>query len=122
MEVLLLPPGEKPKPVTIDGSLESMQSLVGGLIQAVFPFADPTVVMVCNDEGKLMGLPLNRSLRNSDGTVYDVVSGTCFLCSAPSNSDSFESLSKEQMDYYTQYYAHPEMFIKAPEGLVILKI
>ena len=39
----------------IDGSLESMQRIVGGDIEAVYPFDDP-VAIVCNEEGKLLSL------------------------------------------------------------------
>ena len=123
MDGLFLSPGEKPKPISIDGSLESMQSLVGGTIQAVFPFADPTVVLICNDEGKLLSMPFNRALRSpEDGSIYDVVCGNCFLCSAPADSDSFESLSQEQIQHYSHYYARPEMFVNTPDGLAILQI
>ena len=56
MKVLLVAPNTEPRAVEIDGSLASMQSLVGGLIEAVYPFSDP-VALICNDEGKLTGLP-----------------------------------------------------------------
>ena len=71
MRVLFIPCGKKPEVREIDGSLESMQQLVGGLIQAVYPFDDP-VALICNDEGKLLGLPFNRALRNSEGEIYDI--------------------------------------------------
>ena len=56
MNVLLVAPMEPPRRVEIENSLESMQAVVGGLIQAVYPFDEP-VALVCNDEGKLLGLP-----------------------------------------------------------------
>ena len=87
----------------IDGSLESMQGIVGGLIQVIYPFDDP-VAIVCNDEGKLMGLPLNRPLTDCNGDIYDIIAGTFFLCSAPTDSDSFGSLTEEQISKYTDYY------------------
>ena len=55
MKVLLIMPGNTPREIEIDGSLEAMQNIVGGLIQAIYPFDDP-VALVCNDEGKLLGL------------------------------------------------------------------
>ena len=48
---------------------------VGGCIEAIYPYEDP-VALVCNEEGKLEGLPLNRALRDEDGDIYDVVAGT----------------------------------------------
>ena len=38
MKILLVEPNDEPRTVEIDGSLASMQSLVGGLIEAVYPF------------------------------------------------------------------------------------
>ena len=52
-----------------------MQHEVGGHIEAIYPYEDP-VALVCNEEGKLEGLPLIRALRDEDGDIYDVVAGT----------------------------------------------
>ena len=30
--------------------------------------------MICNEEGKLLGLPLNRALRDEEGEIYDIIS------------------------------------------------
>ena len=61
MKVLVVRPMEMPEVQEIDHTLSAMQELVGGTIQAVYPFDDP-VALVCNDEGKLLGLPWNRAL------------------------------------------------------------
>lgn len=61
MKVLVVRPMEMPEVQEIDHTLSAMQELVGGTIQAVYPFDDP-VALVCNDEGKLLGLPWNRTL------------------------------------------------------------
>ena len=57
MKVLVVRPMEMPEVQEIDHTLSAMQELVGGTIQAVYPFDDP-VALVCNDEGKLLGLPM----------------------------------------------------------------
>lgn len=103
MKVLIVEPLKAPCATEIDGSLESMQNIVGGLIQVIYPFDDP-VALVCNDEGKLIGLPLNRLLADGDGRAYDIIAGIFFLCAAPTDSDSFESLTEEQIRKYTDYY------------------
>lgn len=109
MKILLIEPNSEPRPVEIDGSLASMQSLVGGLIEAVYPFNDP-VALICNDEGKLTGLPQNRPLKHPEtGEVYDAVYGTFFLCSAPTDSENFESLSDEQIKKYRKIFALPKL-------------
>ncbi|MBD5150357.1 MAG: DUF3846 domain-containing protein [Oscillibacter sp.] len=109
MRVLVVEPERRPEVREIDGSLESMQEIVGGLIQPVYPFDDP-VVLVCNDEGKLMNLPANRGLRGNDGQIYDIVSGTFFLCGPPGDSNHFTSLTPEQIEQYEERFHTPEMF------------
>ena len=109
MQVLIVEPERRPEVREIDGSLESMQEIVGGLIQPVYPFDDP-VALVCNDEGKLMNLPANRGLRDEDGQIYDIVCGTFFLCGTPSDSDHFASLTPEQIKRYEERFHTPEMF------------
>ena len=63
-----------------------------GYIEILYPFDDP-IALVCNEEGKLLGLPLNRSLRDSCGQNYDAIAGTFFLCRIPTDCDSLESLT-----------------------------
>ena len=109
MRVLVVEPERRPEVREIDGSLESMQEIVGGLIQPVYPF-DDSVVLVCNDEGKVMNLPANRGLWDKDGQIYDIVSGTFFLCGAPGDSDHFTSLTPEQIERYEERFHTPEMF------------
>lgn len=75
LTVLEIVPGQYPKQVEIGPDLKSLQQAVGGNIGASYPFSDP-VAIVYNDEGKLMGLPLNRALRDESGEAYDVVAGT----------------------------------------------
>lgn len=111
MKILVVRPLEKPVVMEIDGSLESMQKVVGGLIQAIYPF-DEDIALVCNEEGKLQNLPLNRALYDSDGRIFDVVAGSFYLCQAPSDSENFESLTEEQIKKYKEKYSKIEIWIK----------
>ena len=61
IRVVLLEPGKLAKTVEIGASLESMQSTVGGDIEALYPIEE-TVCVICNEEGKINGLPLNRAV------------------------------------------------------------
>ena len=83
MNVLMVEPGKAPYETQIGDDLQSMQALVGGYIQAVYPFEQP-VALVCRESGKLDGLPLNRALRDADGDIYDIVAGN-FLSSDSAN-------------------------------------
>ena len=69
MKILLVEPEKAPERMEISGDLESMQQTVGGSIQAIYPFDEP-IALICNEEGKLNGLPLNRALQDDDGPVY----------------------------------------------------
>ena len=109
MRVLVVEPERRPEAREIDGSLHTMQGIVGGLIQPVYPFDDP-VALVCNDEGKLMNLPANRGLRDKDGQIYDIIFGTFFLCGVPADCDHFTSLTPEQIKTYQEKFYTPEMF------------
>ena len=111
MRILLIEPGQPAVEKEIDGSLKSMQEIVGGTIQAVYPFADP-VALICNDEGKLLGLQPNRALYSADtGGAYDVIVGTFFLCGAPAGAEDFASLTDEQMQKYKKRFFKPEWFV-----------
>ena len=119
MIVLLIQPGEKPALTEINGTLESMQKIVGGYIQILYPFDDP-IALVCNDEGKLLGLPLNRGLRDGCGQIYDVIAGTFFLCGAPQDTDHLDSLPEELVEKYSQKFAASEVFINIDGNLLAL--
>ena len=110
MKVLLIEPGKPPRQTIIPQTLEAMQKAVGGLIQAVYPFDDP-VALICNEEAKLEGLPLNRALRDEDGNIYDIIAGTFFLCGAPPDSEDFTSLTDEQLACYAERFRFVELYI-----------
>lgn len=76
LSVLKIAPGQYPQQVEIDNDLKALQQAVGGSIGASYPFADDPIAIVYNDDGKLMGLPLNRALWDEDGLMYDVIAGT----------------------------------------------
>ena len=111
IRVVLLEPGKEATVTEIGTSLEDMQGAVGGYIQAVYPFSSEPVALVCNDEGKLKGLPLNRALRYEDTQeVYDIISGPCFLCDC--SGENFGSLTPEQTQRYAKKFQRPEHFFK----------
>ena len=120
MTILLVTPGQQPKKITIDGTLAAMQRIVGGPIQAVYPFEEP-VALICHEEGKFLRLPLNRALRSPDtGEIYDIIAGDFFLCAAPPDSEHFESLTDDHLLRYAQIFRTPEMFLSGPGGSIIV--
>jgi len=116
MRVLVVAPGAKPEEREIDGSLESMQAIVGGTIQAIYPFED-FVALICNDAAKLTFLPMNRMLWE----INDVVCGAFLLCRALPNDENFSSLSDEELAQYKQRFDKAEQFMRIGSALVVIK-
>lgn len=110
IRVLIVEPEKAPYESEIESSLTAMQMIVGGMIQAVYPFEEP-VALVCNDEGKLLGMPLNRGLF-MENILYDVIAGTFLICGAPPDSDHFTSLTKEQISCFRERFQYSERFIR----------
>ena len=119
MQVIVVEPKKKPMVQDIDAGLESMQKIVGGPIEAVYPFDEP-VALIANEEGRLLNLPLNRALRDDEGNVYDIISGTFFVCAAPLDSDRFAGLTDQQAKTYMERFAMPEMFLDVGGDLFVL--
>ena len=119
MQVVVVEPKKKPMVQDVGSDLKSMQKIVGGSIQAIYPFDEP-MVLICNEEGKLLNLPLNRALRNDEGEVYDIISGTFFVCAAPPNSDHFAGLTDQQVKMYMERFSLPEMFLNVGGDLFVL--
>ena len=116
MRVLVVAPGEKPAKREIDGSLESMQAIVGGTIQEIYPFED-FAALICNDEAKLTFLPMNRILWERN----DVICGTFFLCRALPNDDNFSSLTDQELELYKQRFEKTEQFMRIGSTLVVMR-
>lgn len=67
---------------------------------------------ICNDEGKLLGLPWNRALTDDHGVPYDIVCGTFFV--AGLKEDDFASLTEQQIEKYKDKYSN-EMILSVPK-------
>ena len=104
MKVIIVKPFTNPFVKEIKGDLESMQAVVGGYIQAIYPF-DDEVALVCNEEGKINGLMPNRFLLNRNNGVCDFICGDFFLCSAPAESEHFESMPDNLIQKYIDKFS-----------------
>lgn len=113
MKILFVEPGKEAQPAEIQGDLKEMQAIVGGQIRALYPWEDP-VALICNDEGKLLSLPLNRALED-----YDMIAGNFFICGI--EGDEFVSLSDPLMIKYQKKFRYPELIGNSPMGLFAQK-
>ena len=107
LTVLVVEPMKEPYVKEIAPGLHALQAEVGGDIAASYPFDDP-VGLVLNDEGKLIGLDLNRSLRDEHGEIYDIVAGTFLVVGL--GPESFASLPPDMIQKYTEQFKRPELF------------
>lgn len=115
--VILLEPGKLARQADIDASLEGMQGVVGGYIEAIYPFEEQ-VCIVCNEEGKLSGLPLNRAVYQ-ENEMIDIIAGTCFICDC--SGENFGSLSSEQLEKFKKQFLYPEQFFKVNDEIKAVK-
>ena len=99
IRVVLLEPNKMAKAAEIESSLEAMQRVVQGDIQAIYPFEEE-VCIVCNEEGKLRGLPINRVL--DMGSHIEVINGPCFIVGV--GTEDFKSLSHRQAEKYRRLF------------------
>lgn len=71
---------------------------------------------VCNEDGKLDGLPLNRALRDSDGDIYDIVAGNFFIVGL--GESDFTDLPHELAERFAEQFRQPEMFMRVDGKIV----
>ena len=119
MTVLVVEPMKEPYVKEIDPGLHALQAEVGGDIGATYPFSDP-VALVCNDEGKLIGLDLNRGLRDENGEIYDIMAGTFLVVGL--GEEDFTSLSPELAQKYTEHFRQPEQFISLGGQIIAVPV
>ena len=112
MKVLLCEPGSFAREVEIQDDLKTLQSIVGGTIQAVYPWPEPAAA-ICNDEGLLMGLPLNRRL-----TEDVIIAGTFLICGL--GEENYADLSPELMEKFKSELRCPQIFLQVQNRIVAL--
>lgn len=118
MKVLMVEPGKSPYEIEIEGGLESLQAAVGGDIQATYPYEDP-VALICNDEGKLLGMPLNRALYDDGGRMYDIVAGNFLIVGL--GEEDFTDLPADLMEKFGEQFKYPEKFFRLAGEIVAVK-
>ena len=119
MKVILVKPNEPATMAEIGSDLQSLQDTVGGFIEALYPF-DDEVAIICNEEGKLTGQPLNRALHDADGNLYDIIAGSFIICWL--TDDNFDSLNEEQLKTYLDKFRKPEVFVRVNDRIIAVKI
>ena len=103
MKIIVLEPGKRPYSKEVANDLYDLQEIVGGNLETAKCFPDGACLM-CNEEGKILGLPFNRFLRydNNKGKIYDCIVGTCFVVGT--SGEEFTGLTEEQAAKYASMY------------------
>ena len=118
LSVLLVEPNKYPKMIEIDDTLEAMQAVVEGDIEEYMPFEDE-VAIICNEEGKVQGLPPNRAIYDeSSREMQDIICGKFFIAYAPFDSEKFQSLPPDLAEKYREKFKYPERFMRAGNEIV----
>ena len=119
IDVLLVQPMKAPRMVTIDDSLESMQRIVGGRIEEYMPFEDD-VALVCNEEGKMNRMQLNRGIFDEQGNLQDIIAGDFFIAYAPIESEKFLSLPEDLTNKYAKKFERAEQFVMMDGAIKVI--
>lgn len=114
MKVLIVEPGKRPVKADIPHTLHNLQQVVGGYIQAIYPWDDP-VALVCDEEGMLKQSEFNRYV-----APEVAVFGTFFICGL--GEEDFADLPDDLLDKYAAMFHTPEMLIPTPMGCAIIPI
>ena len=98
IKCLLVKPYELPKEIIIDNTLEAKQKIVGGDIECVYLQNNDDVVLICNEEGKINGMKLNREIG------YDIIAGPFLIVGDDYENGEFKSLTSNQLLKYKMYF------------------
>ena len=101
IRILKVEPQKLPYEKEISNDLEGIQSEVEGLFECIY--LDDNCILVCNDEGKLNGMELNRRVCN------DIIAGPFFIV-GDSQDGEFISLTDEQIEQYTEEFGKIQEF------------
>ncbi len=121
IDVIMVEPMRPPGIVSMRDNTKAMQEAVGGEIEEYMPF-DDDIAIVCNQEGKHSGLPLNRAIRDENGEIIDVIAGTFFIAYAPPESEEFLSMPEELSGKYMEKFRYPEKFFMGRQGIEAVRV
>jgi transposase len=94
IRVLVVEPNMLPYEKVIPNRLKDKQELVGGNIEYTRVDNDESALLICNEEGKILGLPYNRDIG------HDVIAGTFIMVGDDPDIGEDRSLTDEQVEKY----------------------
>ena len=114
--VVYVEPGKPAVEKKIGSKLEDLQEAVGGLIECIYAH-DDGILIVGNDEAKLLGMEGNRRLDSGS-----IIAGPFFVIGDA--GENFRSLTDAEVSRYLQVYAAPHQIsqreVQADMGFTFL--
>ena len=92
LKILLKRVGRESELAEVENTLEAKQKLVNGLIEVVPLEQDEDLLIVCNEEGKLLSLPPNTLFD------FDYIAGDYFIVGDDYKNGDFKSITEEQFN------------------------
>ena len=115
MKILVIEPGKHPYEKDIEHTLENLQGIVGGHIEAVYPFEDE-VALVCHEEALFDPAQQWNRIINP----HMVIKGTFFLCGL--GTEDFTDLPDDLLEKYKKHFWNITHFIPTPNGLLPITV
>ena len=114
MKILIVEPGKRPSTADVPHTLSTLQEIVGGYIQAIYPWDDP-VAVVSDEEALLKESEFNRLI-----APEVAIFGTFFVCGL--GEEDFTDLPNEMIQKYSQLLHDPEILIRTAKGLMSVRV
>ena len=104
MKVVMVEPNKPADVAEIGNDYQSLHDAVGGLIETIYFLHERGVVMVGNDEAKLLSMEGNGRFGDS------IVAGPFIICGE--RGENFCSLTDAQCEKYVRQFAEPEQITR----------
>lgn len=98
LNVLLVEPNKLPQRQRIKNTLEEKQKLVNGYIEYTYIQGCDDVAVICNEEGKIYNLPINRDIG------HDIIFGNFIIVGDDPELGEDRSLTEAQIEKYTKLF------------------
>lgn len=97
IKVIIVEPEKEPYTKEIYNTLKDKQEIVDGLIQCIPTnfSTDKHYDFICNDEGKVLGLPLNRYIYDNS----DVIAGNLIIAKVDESLGEFITIEDNEVDF-----------------------
>ncbi|MBT2728415.1 DUF3846 domain-containing protein [Bacillus sp. ISL-75] len=108
IQIVVVEPNKKPYKKIMKNDLKAMNEIVGGYIEVInigTTKSGGRVAITLNEEGKLMGLPVNRAI-----VGFDILVGTFFITAYNMEGDNI-SLTDQEANYYIKRFTPVEVYL-----------